>query len=430
MAINGVTKNQLNNFLNTGNESIFNAGKTIQFMNSAWTYYEAYQGAQTEVQRNQIRQNFIQQALPGLLEKGVKLVSKLFGSKEAEATDDVNNTGNKIKEGENEVNEKIEVTEDQVKRALEDVDIRVNTINDLLAEVSDIQDQRMTELVQALEYAKAEIEAQKEILNNADSTDEEKKNAIAEIKNQGEIISGLCTSIDDLYSEITNCQDEVESEEEEINAINNEIDNQVKQGQQEVQQVIAQTTTEVTTDNTKHATKGAAEIVEGEALQAAATGETASGIFTLGLGAAAGAETERRALDLIAAGNTHVSGSGTNTAALTASIEKSNANSAQHTTQQISTVGTYQNMANGIIGDVNTRIGSTITSIGSWAAIATSNEELNTAVSEYEERMNEQEGTKTYYGNGKALYSDDSEAAENELKFQFDTTLFELKEQA
>lgn len=445
MAINGVTNSQINEFFNTGNADVLGIKETVQVASVFIQYNDAKGKAQNEVQRNQIRQNFIQQVLPGLLEKGVKLVTKLF-SKKAEAEEDVNNTNKKIEDGKNEVSELLRDNDNKIKELMNKVDATVSEIQALLGTVN-TDNKTVAQLAKTLKQKQAEIEEQKKILNETDdkSSPEEKKAALTKIRELADEIDGLCATIAELSDTTIDEQEQLTEKEGAIADNITSAETVINENIQKIGVKITETETEAGKEITVQNAEGKQEIITGEALQAQAAGETTSGFFTFGAGALKGAATEKQALDYIAAGNIHIGGSSVNTTQLATALGKMGADG-QTVANELTMVGTKAQNAAVLIGQVNTTLTGVIASIGTWESsdICGAQTALVTAADKFEEEYDKIHSTKLSETSTPWMQNDENRAwtqniegevnapyaSDAKVEFEFDTKVFDLKETA
>ena len=317
----------------------------------------------------------------------MNFVQKIINAKMA-AEEETSESNEKIEKGENNGKEVQETTEKQINDIIASVDDNVNSINEALAAIEKLGGKDSD----GLEGLKEKLEEQKELIKAAIET-LKNSNDEKEISSALETISTCQGIISDLVSRVTVITDEINKQTETVADLTTTIESQqsdaeklLSEGLKSIEGIVVETSKEGTT-NVSYIAKGGEEVTEGMEMQAAAAATTV-GSFGIGAGVAAG--TEKKAIDLIEAGEIHISEGANNLTSLGSALGKLG-DSMKDVSAYSTTIGSALNTAQEVIGSYSNKANGLITATGSWSTIEAANEELDMAVKDYKGENKEKE---------------------------------------
>ncbi len=304
------------------------------------------------------------------------------------AEEETSESNEKIEKGNNTGKEVKETTEKQIEDILASVDSNVNSINEALAAIEKLggdDSDGLEGLKEKLEEQKELIEAAIETLKNSND-EKEISSALETITTCQGIISDLVSRVDVITDEINKQTETVADLTTTIESQQSNAENLLADGLKAIEGIVVETSKEGTT-NVSYIAKGGEEVAEGMEIQAAAAAAT---IGTLGTGAGVAAEAETKAIDLIEAGEVHISEGSKNLTSLGSALGKLG-DSMKDVSAYSTTIGSALNLAQEVIGSYSNKANGFITATGSWSTIKSANEELDRAVKDYKGENKEKE---------------------------------------
>lgn len=283
------------------------------------------------------------------------------------------------------ISNSIKTTQERVNKIIKEINEKAKQVEEKLKELEEHQKEK--------EAIEKELAAQKdlisqlaEIVNNPESKLDEKRAALAEISNAGQVINSLSERVNTLNSAIVSGMNKVESTQSELSSLNTESTTVIDNGQKEVKNYNTQLTNQIQA-NEKIAAGAAKNELKAAALEALAAKAEASGsllgLASFGLGnvsaEVAAQKLREEAADNRTAAQTRTQGSATISSRLTTIGSTLNQYSTNLTNYQ-------QNIVESI-GSANTNINSYLDATNAFGSllekqfdIANASENIETAV--------------------------------------------------
>jgi len=362
----------------SGGGSGFNIGDLL----ADPSLYEGMGSDNKDTQRRAVGQYIMQM----ISKMGNGICSMFGGGIKESAEEAVDQSSKVINDGEEKSKEIVNNAETTIEAALATAQGNLENIDAALADLEELEGEH-SELQEKLEAKKREIENAMTIINDPDKTETEKKGAIAKIDMAQEEIGELLKGVADLKPKIDEGNEDVETNQGNVEAITEDIDETQEKTQGDLAFVQNNTRTLIVANQTFETT-GEVMTTVGQEIEVAAETAGAAEVVSPVAGAVAD-QMKDMARDMQDGGDVLTTGGGENITLANTTLTGINTGIGT-IDSYTSTVGSYNSDLSNFTGSFYQESEDLLASCDNWTPVEEAKDELEEQVEEYQTNPDEE----------------------------------------